>query len=600
MNRITLTSYGVLLSLALVLPAAAQNKNDKKQSKPGAKAQSRVTDDVLSPEQQMALSVLDQLIESVKTLDDVQLKFRTQAQVADILWPYDETRSRRLFEETFRAIAQAKLDKQIAVPAGLTAATASPLSQLQDEVLSLITRRDANLAEKLINSIVDATLNKEADSVTQRDKLKAERSGFYLQAAISIADTNPERAMQLAKASLAGGINPAILRVLFALRQKNPAQANALYRSMLAAARGDIKRASVNILILASYALPEFTTSAVGLGPTQSPGAPSQTDSAMVTEFLNFVYDIFMRLSDPAQVQSANPVDYMTGQRLLPFFVQHSPDRAPLFRNMLEMISQRSSQTAAVDMVNKMLQPAETDELLKQAETTRDPLQRDMLYFRAIMTLAGSGEFERALSLVEKINDSDFRNGLDSLVHFQAASSLLDKGDIDSAIRYVKSMSDVRQRAFMLARIARTLFNKKETARASEILKDAEQMIRKADEGAEKAQALLIITEIQTRLDPMQGFEVMEATVEAFNDADFKTDDKTKPAPSADFSLSSMLTIAFNLEMPDFAPSFSLLARTDFNRALLLAQTLKKKDRAVLAQLAVCRSALSQSRNRKT
>lgn len=48
----------------------------------------------------------------------------------------------------------------------------------------------------------------------------------------------------------------------------------------------------------------------------------------------------------------------------------------------------------------------------------------------------------------------------------------------------------------------------------------------------------------------------------------------------------------FKLEPPDFAPSFNLLARTDFNRAAQLAQKLTRKDRAVLAQVAACRGVL--------
>jgi len=92
----------------------------------------------------------------------------------------------------------------------------------------------------------------------------------------------------------------------------------------------------------------------------------------------------------------------------------------------------------------------------------------------------------------------------------------------------------------------------------------------------------------------------MEAAIKAFNDADFKAEDKTKAAPSTAFSLSAMLTKVFKLDTPDLAPSFSLLARADFNRALLVAQTLKKKERAVLAQLAVFRSVLAQKREKKT
>jgi tetratricopeptide (TPR) repeat protein len=278
--------------------------------------------------------------------------------------------------------------------------------------------------------------------------------------------------------------------------------------------------------------------------PDSISGTIIQPDDAMAKEFLNFVYETFQRLSNPAQLPTANPVDYMTGQRF--------------------------------------------------------QFQRDLLYFRATTTLAGKGDFDKALLYVGKVSDADFRGGLDSLVRFQAATALLNKGEFDSAIRYAQGISDGRQRAFLLAKIARSLFNKNEPVRAAEVLADAVQTIGKSDEGEQKAHALLLIAETESRIDPRRGFEVMEATTKAFNDADFKAEEKpSKAAPGAGLNLSFMLTQIFKLETPDLAPGFSLLARNDFNRALLLAQTLKKKDRTVLAQLAVCRSILTPKPGKK-
>ena len=580
----------------------AQDKSNKKRGASSTTTQSSRTKKPLTPEQQAALYVLAQLSETVKTLDDEQLKIRVQAQVADILWRYEEPRARRQFEEAFNAIASVPLDKQNAAStSGIPRAQTSALSQLRGEILSLIAQHDAELAEKLIKATVGAKSNTDGDASASNDTGQSERAGLYLQTAASIANINPERAVQLAESSFASGLDPSVLNVLFALRQKNPAQADALYRLALAAARRDTKPAAMNIQILASYALPEFTTSGVvgsaSLAPNSS--AATQPASPMALEFLDFVHDTFLRLADPAQVRTSNPVDYMIGQRLLPFFVRYVPDKAPMFRNLLDMMARRASQSGAIDAVNKLLQPADTDDLLKQAEKAPDQFQRDLLYFRATLAAAGSGEFDRALSLVEKINAGDLRSSLDSLIRFQAASSLLDKGEVDAALRYAKNMSDVRQRAFLLAKVARALFNKKDIARASEVLADAEQMLLKADEGVEKAQALLIIAEVEARLDPARGFEVMATTIKAFNNADSDTDNKNKLAP-AGAGLSGMLTKVFKLETPDFASSFSILARTDFNRAVQLAQTLKKKDRAVLAQLAACRGVLVNNHEKGT
>ncbi len=63
--------------------------------------------------------------------------------------------------------------------------------------------------------------------------------------------------------------------------------------------------------------------------------------------------------------------------------------------------------------------------------------------------------------------------------------------------------------------------------------------------------------------------------------------------------MKTMLASMFRLGMPDFVPSFSQLAATDFNRAIQLAQKLTRKDGAVLTQLAACRGVLIRRPDRR-
>ncbi|MDQ1557910.1 MAG: hypothetical protein QOD32_970 [Pyrinomonadaceae bacterium] len=597
--RVALVSITLVATLGLPM-ATAQKRGDKKLAEPRPKQQSLAAAKTLTTEQQAALYVLDQLSEAAKKFDDELLKLRTQAQVGDLLWSYDEPRARRRLEEAFRATTSIKVEKQGAtVPPPSPVAPVTPLSLLQREILSLIARRDVNLAERLINSAAAEAKSETDGAFVARggDAAGGERPGLYLQAALSIADTNPERSVQLAEASFAGGISPTVLSVLLTLRQKSPTQGDALYRATLAAARRDPTTASLSLQLLAPYALPEFITAA-GFGAALTPdaGAATQAGGAAAVEFLNFAYDTFMHLAAPTQTSAANPADYMLGQRLLPFFVKYQPERAPMFRSLLGVIAQRAAQSPAIETVNNLSRPGGADELLKQAEAASDPFQKDLLYFRAVMMAMGEGDFDRAIEIAGRAHDGDFRSGLDAFVRFQASSSLSVKGDADAALRYARSMPDVRRRAYLLAKVARTLFDKKDTARAAEVLAEARQSIAKADEGAAKAQAWLIVAEIETRLDPARGFEGMEATVKAFNSIVPDASGEVKPAPGAGFVLSSMLTKLFKLEQPDFAPSFSLLARADFERAVQLAQTLKQQDLSVQAQLAACRSVLVKRR----
>jgi tetratricopeptide (TPR) repeat protein len=556
-------------------------------------------------DQQSALIVLDQLFEAAKGFEDDRLRIRTQARIADMLWPYDEPRARRQFEESFRAVMSAKTASPngLAPPGGAFMQTSS-LSELQSEVLALVSRRDADLAEKLIKSVADNSPDKEAGTNAQAGAEQKARRDLYLQAALSIVESDPGRAAQLAKAGLGGEISPEILKILFALRSSNPAAADDLFGAALAVARRDGRRASMNIATLAPYVLPEFTTMGAGTGSTQKTGATLRAAPPLVREFLNFTYDTFLQLSGVAAqlglpganyaAATPNPMDYMTGQRLLPAFIRYMPDKAMTFRQAVDAVARNMSQSNVVDAVGKMLQPGGADELLEQAKSEQNKFLKDLLYTRAAMSAMTGGDFDRALSIVEKLGDEDRRANLGSLIRLQAATAALKKEDLDSALRYTAGVSDLRQRAYLCGMIARALLDKNDAERAVEVLNDAERDIDKADDDAVKANALLIIAESKSRIAPAQGFEAVGVAVKAFNHADNAEGNKGRESSPAggNLALSSLLNSTLKLDAPNFDPVFFRLAKVDFNRTMQLARALERKDRSVLAQLAACHGVL--------
>jgi tetratricopeptide (TPR) repeat protein len=247
-----------------------------------------------------------------------------------------------------------------------------------------------------------------------------------------------------------------------------------------------------------------------------------------------------------------------------------------------------------------VLQPGGADELLEQAQSERNKFLKDLLYTRAAMSAMTGGDFDRALSIVEKLGDEDRRAGLGSMIKLQAAAVALRKDDPDSALRYAAGVSDLRQRAYLYGTIARTLFDKNEAVRAIGVLGEAERDIDKADDDAVKANALLIIAEVKTRIDPVQGFEAAGAAVKAFNRADSAGKDGRAPSPAGGPSaLSAILNSTLKLDAPNFEPVFLRLAKADFNRAVQLARTLERNDRSVPAQLAACQGTLAPRQEKR-
>lgn len=579
------------------------NTQDQKKNKNSKSDNTSAQSNKLTLNQQNALYALDGLFDSAKRFESEILKIRTQAQVADMLWDYDKLRAQNLFEEAFANLNLAINNNSNVSNSQFNSIFApSPIIQLQNDVLSLITQRDPELAKKLIDKLIKKKTEKTNDFNAQSSN-KANNYSLYLQAALSIASSDPNRATQLAKASLAGGVHPDILKVLFAIKETKPEMADDLFRATLLVARQDLKSASANIAILAPYALPEFASA--GLGNIDSSANRSATD------LLNFAYDTYLQISGLAlalgmanstnQAPSTNPLDYMTGRRLLPSFSRYMPDKLGTFQQALDAIAQKVPKDKTTDAADKFFQTGTTDEILEQAETEKNTILKDLLYIRAAMSVVAKGDFEKALTISSKINDLSRRESLSSIINLQASSAMLVKDDIEAALRYAKGVIDLRQRAFLYSKIARSLADKNDMVRANEVLSDAEQTINKAEDSIIKANALLIITDVKSRYDLLKGFEALEVAVKAFNKANSIDNNKNPKGTQENKSiLTETLNNVSNLETPNFNSVFSKLAPSDFFRAIQIARSLENNEFSALAQIAVCRSVLSQQQKKQT
>jgi len=241
---------GLLLVISLGLPLPAQDT--KKRKKPSvekpqegaAQTENSSAEKALTIHQQRALFLLDQLFESTKDFKDSLFKIRVQAQIADLLWEHDKVRARRQFEETFQAI------DLIATPAQQEKAPSStaidnPQSRLRRELILLISRRDPELAERLMKTIVDVPPEPNPNAVAVGSQ--SEHALLYPQIARALADTDPQRAAQMVRNSLSSGLHSMLPSVLQLLQHQNPALADELFASALSVVQRDSAQAIANI-----------------------------------------------------------------------------------------------------------------------------------------------------------------------------------------------------------------------------------------------------------------------------------------------------------------------------------------------------------------
>jgi hypothetical protein len=188
-------------------------------------------------------------------------------------------------------------------------------------------------------------------------------------------------------------------------------------------------------------------------------------------------------------------------------------------------------------------------------------------------------DFERALSLIEKVGDPAVRAALAPVVRQQAASAALSRQDYHTAATHARALSSLTQRALLFVQLAHALSGEKLTGQAVEMLLEAERSLKESPQGPERAQALMTVAGALARLDAMRGFELMPAAVEAINRADEAA--KASAGPE--------------LEAVALAEAFSSLARADFSRAWELAAGISRKETSLAAQLALCVGLLSKT-----
>ncbi len=293
-------------------------------------------------------------------------------------------------------------------------------------------------------------------------------------------------------------------------------------------------------------------------------------------------------------VRSLNRMDYLYMQHMLPLFQQYMPEKAALISNRLQQLGGNLStqERNQMDSYSSLFKGETTvSDLMSKAEQETNQQQKDLLYSRAAQMAIQAGDFEEAFSIIEKIKNESMKSNLGSSLRIQAVKQALEKGEMGTAYRYAKDVSDLFTRADLFGQIAQRLAAKPDLARANEILSAAEKSLDKADNKSDKALALLALSAAAAKIDPPHGFEVLKTAVDTLNRANYD------PPPAAVMSLLRPDSSVYGIELDR---SFAPLARADFQRALGLAQSIEKKEMSVLAQLSVCRGVLLKPRQKQT
>lgn len=528
----------------------------------------------LTPVQEEALVMLNELAGRVKNFRHDEVRIMTQALIADLFWGYDENRARRLFKEAFRSVERVMEEEN-----PMRFLSDSPRTSLRSMLLKLITGHDPRLAEELLKSVSERPAKTADANFGKRNQ--GERPKLSLRVAQELIPSDPSRAAELIRQGFGAGLSMDLVVTLQALRQKDPRLAADVLRRALVEVEVNQDSPLGDLMLLGFY-FNQAEDRAAGGNPAKDT-QPDLIPPDLIEPYLNFAFKAITLQDQQDRDAAAGPqrkrmvmfdlIDQGMLAALLPLFEERQPERAVAVRARLLKI-EGDMPKAVRDASPK---PRTVTDWIEEASKTNDSFLRNMLYGEAAMMAGQAGDFDLAISLAGRI--SERRSAVDDYRR-DAVFAAIGRYDIEAGVRYTKDISDPLERARLFGRLARKAFEKSDPQRAAELLKAAEETIVDSKPMPGKADKLLDLATSATA-DAELGFKLMRTAVEAINE-EFPPESDTGGGMSA--------TPPGTQEFKDNLES---LARTDFRRALMLARTIRREEISVQALLAACQGALN-------
>jgi hypothetical protein len=553
-------------------------------------------DRLIGEQNERIIFLLDQLADQARQSEDIPFAVRAQSQAATLIWPYEPERARAIYRRAFQTVGSRSADKAGSDKLASNHGNVERL-RLRSELLNQIASRDPDLADELARKLAESAAPKDgcpqASGCDQTGPAQpagaasahedTERREMLISVALRIVEREPQQAMALAQMSFPLGLSANLSRLLLLMRASEPGLADLLFSSAVARLEREPALDLADIHTLGAYLV------SAGSAAREAMGRP------LIIRFLNLAYTEIARRSDAMALAAGaararrddSPAAYFVGRQLNDLFARYQPDRlGELQRNITELTDAGSD--SVVEPVSfEASGPAEME---AAALDSRDPHKRDALYARAALAWLAKNEPRRAQWAAFEIEDAEMRDRV--LGQVVRKHSL--EGRIAEAEALARCIEDGSSRVDAFVLLAGSALAAKNKPRAIEILSEAQTSSAKLRAHA-RINALLKVAGTVSNFDTARGFEIMQSVVKAINEAAARQPEEPAQPGVAKLSVPSDMrpSQTNQLYATSLGNTLALLARTDFERALLLAQQIEIKEAAIAAQLAVCRGGLA-------
>jgi tetratricopeptide (TPR) repeat protein len=319
---------------------------------------------------------------SLTTLDQALILGR----LGDAWWKTDPARARRWMLKAVEAVEQ--------IPSRENQPEHTKRISVALTLLKIISTRDEKLGNRLQALLTSDASSSEAEKTANADGL--------IDAALALVDADPRRAESMGSLSLRVGLPTLIHHLLVRLRIRDSVLADRLFKEALGVARKRMDEEFLNSLRYAAF--PEL------YGPGLD--ASSVPPESLRLEVLRLLEDDLQQqvaVTESSGAPNCGVAASMLGP-LQPQFDRLEPQRADLARQLIRRCQEKLSPTPGKSTSDS---PDEgslitIDDFLNAAERAGDGSKERAIYFgKAARLAAQQKNFERAISILERMNDSE-------------------------------------------------------------------------------------------------------------------------------------------------------------------------------------------------
>jgi hypothetical protein len=529
--------------------------------------------------EQKAFALLEEIIAQAPTLKLVENRVMIQATAAGLIWKQDEKQARAVFKTAIASLAEVTSAMDQGDP--LYDSMAQTISELRLTLLDIITQFDPQLALDLLHATHQPSPARGHSSYSPPDieiQLEGRLAGL-------IAAKDPQRALQLARASLAKGFSYELINTLSQLRSSDKEAAATLSQEIIAKLRAE-NRMTPDVSGIA-FSLAYMFRSQEG-------------DERSFRELLNLLVGSALNTTLSGKV---NQADLYLAQNLLsqlrplmPDIEKYAPSRGAAVRQKFAELDRVS------DLYNRSLNdlhkltPDGTEEEALQAVAKAPPESRGNGYQQAPRKVAGQGKYDRARQIANsEAMDPIQRGEMLEEIDRQALWQMINQGRLNEARQMAMKLRSGDERVSALIQLARMISNQNDPESARQLLAEAFDTIAGKAADYQRLQAQLQLAQAYAPFDRDRSFEIMTQIINQLNELmaaaavlDGFENNYLKNgewAPSGGGALSNMI-VACNQQI-------AALARADFDRAKSLADRWQRSEVRLRGRLMIAQTVLS-------